>query len=60
MFEDNINDRDITDALVSKKIRALYESGWFIRDMRYIKLYNPIEHRIPSQKITIFRLFFCK
>ena len=27
MFEDNINDRDITDALVSKKIRTLYESG---------------------------------
>ena len=35
MLEDNIKDRDITDDLVGKKVKALYENGWFIRDIKY-------------------------
>ena len=29
MIEDNIQDRDFTDALVGKKVKALYQNGWF-------------------------------
>ena len=37
MLEDNIKDWDFTDALVGKKVKALYENGWFIGDIKYFK-----------------------
>ena len=33
--EGNIQDREFTDALVGKKVKALYENGWFIGDIIY-------------------------
>ena len=30
MLEDNIQDRDFTDALVGKKVKASYKNAWFI------------------------------
>ena len=35
MLEDNVRDRDITDTLVGKKLKALYENRWFIVDIMY-------------------------
>ena len=35
MLEDNIQDRDFTNALIGKKVEALYENGWFIGDIKY-------------------------
>ena len=39
MFEGNKQDRDLNDALVGKKVKALYEKGWFIG---YIKYFNTL------------------
>ena len=35
MLKDNVRDRHITDKLVGKKFKALYENGWFIGDIMY-------------------------
>ena len=35
MLEDNIEDPDFTDALVGKKVKALYKNGWFNGDITY-------------------------
>ena len=35
MLEDNVRDRDITDTFVGKKLKTLYENGWFIGDIMY-------------------------
>ena len=35
MIEDNIQDRDFTDALVGKKVKALYQNGWFTGNIKY-------------------------
>ena len=35
MLEDNIQDRDFTDALVGKKVKASYQNAWFIGDIKY-------------------------
>ena len=35
MLEENIKNRDITDALVGKNVRGLYEDLWFIGDKEY-------------------------
>ena len=35
MLEDKTQDRDFTDALVEKKVKALYENGWFIGGIKY-------------------------
>ena len=34
-LEDNIQDQDFTDVLVGKKVKALYENGQFIGDIKY-------------------------
>ena len=34
MLEDNIQDRDFTDVLVGKKLKAFYENGWFSGDIK--------------------------
>lgn len=33
MLEDNVKDRDMNDPLVGKKVKALYENGWFVGDI---------------------------
>ena len=38
MLAGNIQDRHFTDALVGKKVKALYENGWFIGDIKYFNI----------------------
>ena len=57
MLEDKIQDRDFTDALVGKKVKASYENGWFIGDIKYfntvIKEYKVAYPDKTSDYLTI-------
>ena len=56
-FEGNKQDRDLNDALVGKKVKALYEKGWFIGDIKYfntlLKKYKLVYPDKTSDYLTI-------